>query len=337
MKKFWTLLLGIFISSSTTFASVESLQIVNFQWDEETQKLIPFSYGSGTAILKNLILTNKHVVTNAKNEKLADFLLLCPSEVNITRAVQCNIPAGVVSVHPKFDAAIIKPLSKDVFLPYVRTAYYRKGIGDSIRLEGFPLPLGEFQNFGSSKTKENVLKWMKEGGVLQAGGDRLTVTRGNVVLEGVLKSTGGHYLFTDAKVNFGNSGGAAFDGFGSYIGIPTLKDKNSNAIILTYNQLRPWLVEVYNQYPQVPQEIIDYYERISKKTQQQSRFAQIRSNPYIRKTSRVPTSALRQNSFRGGGGLRRSSKSTAEKKETTAEKGKYRPFSGGYYRRSRSD
>ena len=332
MRKIVFFLCGIFVSVSSVFASVESFQIINFQWDETNKKLVPFAYGSGTAIQKNLILTNKHVVTNPKNEKIADFLLLCPAEEKVTRGVACNIPAGVVSTHPKFDAAMIRPLSKDVFLPYVRTAYYRKGVGDSIRLEGFPLPLGEYQNFGSSKTKENVLNWMNNGGTLQVGGDKLTVTRGNIVLEGVLKSTGGYYLFTDAKVNFGNSGGAAFDGFGSYIGIPTLKDKESNAIVLSYNQLRPWLAEIYNQPPKVSHEILDYYEEISKPAPTKQLNIKNSSSVPVQTTSRVPISVARQSAFRAA--TKKVSTSTQKEKETKV-RGKYRPFSGGYYRRSR--
>lgn len=319
----------------SVLASVESLQIVSFQWDAVHKKLVPFAYGSGTALQKNVVLTNKHVVMNAQTGRTADFLLLCPAQHKSTRGVVCHIPGGVVSVHEKFDAALVKPLASDVFLPYVRTAYYRKGIGDSIRLEGFPLPLDLFQNFGSSETRDSIINWITHGGTLLGGGDKLTITRGKVTLEGVLKTTGGHYLFTDAKVHFGNSGGAAFDAFGNYIGIPTLKDKDSHAIILTYSQLRPWLASVYKKYPKVDQEILDYYETISGEVKPSRRRGVSRSVPssvLVKNASRRIRSMVSRNYFRGRTRVRPSVKTT-KSEATSSVKRRYRPFSGGYYRR----
>lgn len=346
VKKLLIIIFGLLLCIPSTYASVESLQIVNFQWDTVNKKLVPFSFGSGTAIQKNLVLTNKHVVTK-QGGKVADFLLLCQAQHKSTRGVVCDIPAGVVSIHDKFDAALIRTLDKNDFLPHVRTAYYRKGTGDGVRLEGFPLPLGEYQNFGSSITKENILKWTKNGGVLELGGDKLTITRGKVTMEGIFNATGGHYLFTNAKVNFGNSGGAAFDTFGNYIGIPTLKDKNYNAIILTYNQLRPWMAEVYKNSPVVPKEALEYYQEIAGKSVQQVRSSRSSRSNRIPISSRALSSfssskassrtAFRQNYFRGGRSISRRNSAVANSKnyKRSAEGGRYRPFSGGYYRRSR--
>jgi len=261
VKKTLITIFGFLFCIPTTFASVESLQIVTFNWDETLKKLIPSTFGSGTAIDKNLVLTNKHVISPPKG-KIADFILLCPAQHKSTRSVKCDIPAVVLSVHNKFDAALIKPISTKVFLPHVRTTSRLRG--NRVRLEGFPVPIDNLQNFGDRRTFNQIQNWIKNGGTLKIGGDKLTISRGKITGSGVLQSTGGRYLFTDAKVNFGNSGGAAFDASGNYIGIPTLKDKNFNALILTYDQLIGWVIRNRSKKPEISPDIQDFYEKISK-------------------------------------------------------------------------
>ena len=47
----------------------------------------------------------------------------------------------------------------------------------------------------------------------------MTLTRG--VYSGVAESDGHDYIKTDADISPGNSGGAAFDGQGNFVGVPT--------------------------------------------------------------------------------------------------------------------
>lgn len=266
MKKFiLTLILATI--PFTTFASVELFQIVAFGWDSSTQKLSVVSMGSGTAIEKDLILTNKHVVQ--VDDKIADFVVLCQADAKRTKGVKCEIPAGVVSVHPDFDAALIKPLSSHHYFPSVRVVSGEASIGTQVRLAGFPVPLEgtQLQGFGGTKTLEAVEDWVAgSGGPLEFEGDELTITRGNVVNKGLLSATGGRYLVTDAKVNFGNSGGAAFDQYGAYVGIPTLKDLNDNAYVLSYYQLQTWVKTAQTLEPVVLGVAHDFYNDFSAKT-----------------------------------------------------------------------
>jgi len=51
------------------------------------------------------------------------------------------------------------------------------------------------------------------------GGGTMTLTRG--VYSGVAESDGHDYIKTDADISPGNSGGAAFDGRGNFVGVPT--------------------------------------------------------------------------------------------------------------------
>ncbi len=216
------------------------LQIAVFDWNTETKRLEVQSLGSGTAIKNNLILTNKHVVT-LKDGTAADFVLICPARSKSAHSVRCNIPAAVVSLHPKFDAALIRPISSDVYLPRVRAATQVGRAGEQVRVYGFPRPADGLQNFGGTRTMENIKKWQEVGGEIEGRGDALTITRGKVKIVAQRKDTGELYYLTDVKVNYGNSGGAAFDETGGFIGIPTLKDTESNALILTYPQLNEWV------------------------------------------------------------------------------------------------
>lgn len=52
-----------------------------------------------------------------------------------------------------------------------------------------------------------------------AGGMRMTLTRG--VYSGVITMADGDYIKTDADLSEGNSGGAAFDSSGAFVGVPT--------------------------------------------------------------------------------------------------------------------
>ena len=51
------------------------------------------------------------------------------------------------------------------------------------------------------------------------GGETMTLTRG--VYSGMVESGDHDYIKTDADISPGNSGGAAFDGQGNFVGVPT--------------------------------------------------------------------------------------------------------------------
>jgi len=279
MKKL-LFLVGIFLITPV-FASVELVQIVSFSWDGS--KLESLSLGSGTAIGPDLILTNKHVVTEDDGTS-AEFILICPAKTKSTRAVDCNVPAVVLALHPKFDAALIRTLDDDVYLPQVRLGTHLRSKNEWIRVQGFPVPVEGLQNFGGNKTLENIRNWTKNGGVLTTAGDKLTITRGQIKQLAQRKDTGEIYYLTDVKVNHGNSGGAAFDRNGDFIGIPTLRDLNFNAFVLAYPQLQEWVSENANTPAIVDQEILDFYKTKIKTTKTISK---VTTNTKSKNTSRA--------------------------------------------------
>lgn len=253
-------LLALMLMPVTTWANAELMQIVALSWDESAQKLTPFSFGSGTAIAKDLVITNKHVVK--VGTQTADFVLLCPGQTQESRAVECNVAAGVSALHPRMDLALIRTLNSRDFLLSVRTSTAIRRPGDVVRVVGFPVPDdSNIENFGSTRTLEAFEAWQEnpEQG-LDFKGDSPTTTRGNVLARGVLESTNENYTLTDARVNFGNSGGAAFDQFGEYIGIPTLKDSLGRSYILEYEQMHDWVTTRSDRPPRIEQAAYDYYK-----------------------------------------------------------------------------
>ncbi len=252
---------------SSAWASPELVQIVTFGWEEDTRTLSAISLGSGTIIGPNLILTNKHVILKDKTQP-ADFILLCLSGTKSTHPVSCNIPAGVTAVHEKLDAALIRPVGgARVYFSEIQNPVQRLEKNDRVRIEGFPIPVKGITNFGGTQTIDNIKRWAKEGGELKTAGDALTITRGKVRGMGELRSTGGIYYMTDVKVNFGNSGGAAFDENRKFIGIPTLRDTSYNALILEYEQLKGWIQANKPKNPNVSEKLLRTYEaKVKKRT-----------------------------------------------------------------------
>lgn len=246
----------------TTFANAELVQIVAFSWDEKTEKLAPFSFGSGTAIAKDLVISNKHVVK--VGSQTADFLLLCPAQPQETRAVQCTIAAGVSALHSTMDVALLRTLRTEDFLLSVRPSTTIRSTDDVIRIVGFPVPDdSDAQNFGGTKTLQAFEDWQENPDQgLNFKGDSPTTTRGKVLARYKLENTGEFYTQTDARVNFGNSGGAAFDQFGDYIGIPTLKDSLGRSYILEYAQLHDWVQKYSNRKPRYEAAAYQYYQTL---------------------------------------------------------------------------
>lgn len=247
-------------------ANAELVQIVAFTWDDNSRTLNLLSLGSGTAIDKNLVITNKHIVKVGTDQ--ADFILLCPAQSDVSKEVTCSIAAGISALHPDIDAALVRPLDDSVFLPSVRTSNLSRDVGDIIRIVGFPAPdAASTQNFGSDKTIEAFKRWEKnQEADFTIKGDSPTTTRGQVLARLQFLKDQAIYTKTDAKTNFGNSGGAAFNQFGEYIGIPTLGDSAGNSYILEYAQLQGWIEDKAQHTPQFASGANDYYETLTSRS-----------------------------------------------------------------------
>ncbi|MDH3324730.1 MAG: hypothetical protein OEL89_03770, partial [Candidatus Peregrinibacteria bacterium] len=201
-----------------------------------------------------------HVVRK-NNGDPADFCLLCLAGTKSSRTVNCDIAASVISIHENYDAALIKPLNKTIFLPPIKRSRLNAMIGSQIRIEGFPTPIKGVQNFGSTKTYDNILKWTKNGGKLTTGGDKLTITRGKIKKIGIMQPSNSLHYLTNVKVNFGTSGGAAFDENRNFVGLPTLRDRNFNALILAFDQLEDWIAKKKKTKAKVSNKIYNYYKK----------------------------------------------------------------------------
>jgi len=283
VKKAFLVLLCLLLWSPA-FASPELVQIVTFGWEEEKRELKAISMGSGTIIGPNLILSNKHVILKDTTDP-ADFLLVCLSGKKATHSVACNIPASVIAMHDQFDAALIRPIPPArVYFPDIASPVHRLEKGSRVRIEGFPVPVEGLSNFGGTQTMKNINTWLAKGGVLKTAGDKLTITRGKVRAIGQLQSTREIYYLTDVKVNFGNSGGAAFDESRKFIGIPTLRDQNYNALILEYEQLKDWIEENKQKKPEVSKMLMREYQK--------------KVRPSRRKASRASRTTQRKKSYR---------------------------------------
>ena len=241
-------------------AKVEMFQIVVFDWNEEKEILELVSFGSGTAVSSGAILTSKHVV-QAEDGSFADFILLCQAQANAGESAVCNIPAGVSAAHDIEDVALIRPI-ENKFFPKVKVSYQKKRVEDPIRVLGFPTPEAGKLGFGDTKTVSIFETWLNDTTQpLSVEGDKLTVTRGQVQARLKNKDTGFTYTKTDAKVNFGNSGGAAFDEYGEYLGIVTFKDKVGNSIFLEYHQIDQWVRAYQSKAATFDQAAYDFYKK----------------------------------------------------------------------------
>lgn len=243
----------------------EIFQILVFEWNEAEQKLEYKGRGSGTAIGSDLLLTNRHVVEVEPPSfdlteddrivpipaQMADFLLLCRGERGANQRITCDIPAMPIAANEQFDAALVKRLEGN-FFPYATPSLTGRGVGDKVRIFGFPTVRDDVLNFGSTKIDESVKKWREEGGVLRVMSDNLTVTRGEILHRSVFvtKLSDGTYFevdptvyyATDAPIYFGNSGGAAYDEAGKFIAIPTAGNDDIG-LLTPYAQIHDWVEE----------------------------------------------------------------------------------------------
>lgn len=149
-----------------------------------------FITGSGTIFTEDgRILTNAHVIAN--NRKTTCFVAL---QEDLKQAQQANLIARVIVFDPLGDLAILK-IDKD-------DNYFKK----------YPFPVT------SKSCKDADLKLgdkLVVAGYPAIGGFSITLT------EGIISGFDDDYIKTSAKLEHGNSGGAAFHYTGCYIGVPT--------------------------------------------------------------------------------------------------------------------
>ena len=181
--------------------------------------------GSGCVVSEDgYILTNWHVVRDGENR---------PSDpVYVAFTLNQRIPpkelfSGTVERYDEaLDLALIKIDAGRYGQPVPSTyrfPYFRMGDADDLRI-GQPI---------------SILGYPANGGI----GSRVSITLTRGVISGFEASPLGTYLKTDAKISFGNSGGAVFDAFGELLGLPvSISDDGKLGFILPVTMIPPsWL------------------------------------------------------------------------------------------------
>ena len=149
-----------------------------------------FSSGSGTVVLGGaFVLTNAHVVLDDNGRPCRDIV------VWLTRSFEDEpsdwVLADLAAADRVLDLAVLQ-LSEPVSAHRgIEVAAQHLEPGETIRILGYP----------------------------DVGGLTMTLTRG--VYSGMVEYGRERYIKTDADISEGNSGGAAFDEAGAFIGVPT--------------------------------------------------------------------------------------------------------------------
>lgn len=238
-KQLAILLVFAFIFSLVPINLVKA--ITQNQINAEVQIVCPDDYGnwfsgSGTIIdPKGIILTNKHVVTDGKGGIIKYCIIgiieSINKEPNFGTKENLNISeTKYYTSTTDMDAAILyinNPTNKiytyvDIWNSDSNTLQF----GNKIETIGFP----------------------------SIGGSTITYTSGDFSGFGSTSDDTQNYLKTTAILEHGNSGGAAYNSNGQFIGIPTMVVSgtlNSMGYILSANSIKNWLSGFLgNQYKQ---------------------------------------------------------------------------------------
>jgi S1-C subfamily serine protease len=167
--------------------------------------------GTGTLIdNQGHILTNKHVIeeSNSYYSPSSSILAICLT-VSIDEKPKCSYTAEIVAIGDgDIDLAILKIDKK---LNYTSGKFSTSTLGsndlNSLKYKNILL---------ESNTKAELKSPVNVIGYPGVGGDSISLTQG--IYSGNIDQT---YFKTDAKVNSGNSGGAAFDNNNRFLGVPT--------------------------------------------------------------------------------------------------------------------
>lgn len=182
--------------------------------------------GSGTIIdPKGIILTNRHVIEGAyKNTCLIGFLESINQEPNFGPKDNLNLAeVKYYTTTDDMDAAVLYlDNSTNKIYPYVDIYGSNSDIlqfGDKLEVIGYP----------------------------SIGGSTITYTSGDFSGFGTAVDGTQNYIKATTQIEHGNSGGAAYNSSGQFIGIPTMViagELNSLSYILSINSIKKWLSNI---------------------------------------------------------------------------------------------
>ncbi|MCX6785859.1 MAG: S1C family serine protease [Candidatus Komeilibacteria bacterium] len=218
-----------------------SFAITQNQISSEVQIVCPDNYGnwfsgSGTIIdPKGIILTNKHVVTDEKNAIIKTcfigFMISINQEPDFGTKDNPNLAeVKYYTTSDDMDAAILYlNNTANQSYPYINIWDSNSNslkFGDKIEAIGFP----------------------------SIGGSTITYTSGDFSGFGSSSDGTQNFIKTTIPLEHGNSGGAAYNPSGQFVGIPTMVvagTLNSLSYVLSINSIKNWLSGILgNQYKQ---------------------------------------------------------------------------------------
>ncbi len=194
------------IASGSTATSIEdNLQtVVSVEGGANGQ---PAVRGSGMFISKDgHILTNAHVVTNDQTgDTYPEITIRTTTDTN--QPAQCFATAQVLASNQELDLALLE-------------------IDSPLDINCNPDDTNEFGEFWYTDPKtDSALPRIGDEltaiGFPGMGGETVTVTQGHVSGFVGGDGTNTRFIKTDTLINHGNSGGAAFDKNGRFVGIPS--------------------------------------------------------------------------------------------------------------------
>lgn len=228
-KQFTIFLILIFVLGLAPINSSEA--ITQNQINAEVQIVCPDDYGnwysgSGTLIdEKGIILTNKHVVTDEHGGIIKNCFVGLVESISQepdfgTRSNPNLAEVKYYTATDDMDAAVLyMENTTGKTYPYVNiwgSDSSTLQLGDKIEVVGYP----------------------------SIGGSTITYTSGDFSGFGSSSNKTDNYLKTTAALEHGNSGGAAYNASGQFIGIPTMViigKINSINYILSVNSIKEWL------------------------------------------------------------------------------------------------
>ncbi len=170
-------------------------------------KLVPISSGSGTIIDANgSVLTNYHVLFDAKNNKLHDlFIIGLFKTADQEPELVCVGDPSKGTLKAKLDLALIRCDRDRAGAPWQPSAW----------------PTIPIRQIDSDAIVPGEQVWVL--GYPGVGGSTIHITAG--LVSGFTGEQGGAgfraFMKTDASITHGNSGGTAIDADGNFIGVPT--------------------------------------------------------------------------------------------------------------------
>lgn len=207
--------------------------VVNIHCESSTGES---SGGSGTIFSESgLVLTNEHILPDeVDNESENSCLVILPDpETGSPEEIYSAHPITFPSLSEEYDIAFVK--IHDVYYDHEEGRAYGE----------YPKEFPAYSDDGRC-VDENI----KLGEPIKiygypsvSGGYALTVTEG--VVSSLFPEEG--YIFTSAKISYGNSGGLAVDSSGCMIGIPSMVSADENesfGIIISTDILNQFVDEI---------------------------------------------------------------------------------------------